>query len=110
VLKNGHGLSPVRGEVMAAYVYLLASKPYRTLYIGSTIDLARRIYEHKEKAIPGFTAKYGVDKLVWFEEQDSIMAARYRERQIKEWKRDWKVNLIEKENPQWIDLSKNFAP
>lgn len=95
---------------MVAYVYLLASKPYGTLYVGSTIDLARRVYEHKEKAIPGFTAKYGVDKLVWFEEQDTITTARYRERQIKEWKRDWKITLIEKENPQWVDLCKNFAP
>lgn len=73
---------------MVAYVYLLASKPYGTLYVGSTIDLARRIYEHKEKTIPGFAAKYRVDKLVWFEEQETIVAARYRERQIKEWKRD----------------------
>lgn len=95
---------------MPAYVYLLASKPYGTLYIGSTIDLARRIYEHKEKAIPGFTVKYGVDKLVWFEEQETIVAARYREHQIKEWKRDWKIELIEKENPQWRDLYRNFVP
>ena len=95
---------------MPAYVYLLASKPYGTLYVGSTIDLARRIYEHKEKAAPDFTAKYGVDKLVWFEEQETITAARYRERQIKEWKRDWKIILIEQENPRWLDLYKNFAP
>jgi putative endonuclease len=65
---------------MVAYVYLLASKPYGTPYVGSTIDMARRVYEHKEKAIPGFTAKYGVDKLVWFEAQETIVAARYRER------------------------------
>jgi putative endonuclease len=95
---------------MVAYVYLLASKPYGTLYVGSTIDLARRVYEHKEKAIPGFTAKYAVDKLVWYDQQETIAAARYRERQIKEWKRDWKIALIEKENPQWLDLAKNFVP
>ncbi|HWE74846.1 MAG TPA: GIY-YIG nuclease family protein [Stellaceae bacterium] len=95
---------------MVAYVYLMASKPYGTLYVGSTIELARRIYEHKEKAISGFTTKYGVDKLVWFEEQETIAAARYRERQIKEWKRDWKIASIEKENPQWLDLAKNFVP
>jgi putative endonuclease len=94
---------------MPAYVYMLASKPYGTLYIGSTVDLARRVYEHKEKAIPGFTAKYGVDKLVWFEEQETIAAARYREHQIKEWKRDWKITLIEKGNPQWVDMYKNFV-
>jgi putative endonuclease len=116
ILKNGHRLSPVKecraigGLKMPAYVYLLASKPHGTLYVDSTIDLARRIYEHKERAIPGFTAKYRVDKLVWFEEQDSIMDARHRERQIKERKRDWKVALIESENPQWVDLFKNFMP
>lgn len=95
---------------MVAYVYLLASKPHGTLYIGSTVDLARRIFEHKEKALPGFTTKYGVDKLVWFEEQETIMAARHRERQIKQWKRDWKINLIEHDNPQWSDLYKNLSP
>lgn len=95
---------------MVAYVYLLASKPRGTLYVGSTVDLVRRVFEHKEKALPGFTAKYGVDKLVWFEQQETIAAARYRERQIKEWKRDWKVNLIENENPFWVDLYRNFSP
>ncbi len=86
------------------YVYLLASRPYGTLYIGTTSDLARRIWEHKIRAVPGFTARYGVDRLVWFEAHASAEAAMLREKRIKEWKRDWKINLIERDNPRWIDL------
>jgi putative endonuclease len=89
---------------MTAFTYLLASRPFGTLYIGSTGDLIRRVWEHKIKAIPGFTAKYGVNRLVWFEMHESLAAAAQQERQIKEWKRAWKIQLIEKENPQWIDL------
>lgn len=85
-------------------VYLLASKPNGTLYGGVTSDLARRIWEHKEKAVPGFTARYGVDKLVWFEAHDSAEAAIRREKQIKEWRRGWKIILIEEHNPHWADL------
>lgn len=92
------------------FVYLLASKPYGTLYIGSTNDLVRRVFEHKEKVVPGFTSKYGVARLVWFEQHDSIISARFRERQIKEWKRNWKIELIERDNPHWIDLYKNLSP
>jgi putative endonuclease len=84
--------------------YLLASKPHGTLYTGSTADLVRRVWEHKVKAVPGFTAKYGVDRLVWFERHDSLEAAVLRERRIKSWKRAWKIELIEKDNPHWIDL------
>ncbi len=86
------------------YVYLLASKPYGTLYVGSTSDLARRVWEHKNKVVPGFTTKYGVDRLVWFESHETTEAAKLRERQIKEWKRVWKIELIERDNPHWIDL------
>jgi putative endonuclease len=86
------------------FVYLLASQPYGTLYIGSTFDLARRVAEHKMKAVSGFTAKYGVDQLVWFEPHESLETALIRERQLKKWKRDWKINLIERDNPRWIDL------
>ena len=92
------------------FVYILASKAYGTLYVGSTPDLVRRIWEHKTKAIPGFTAKYGVDRLVWFEVHESIAAAAQRERQIKEWKRAWKIRLIERDNPQWIDLYTSLSP
>lgn len=92
------------------YVYLLASKPYGTLYTGSTSDIARRIWEHKNRVVPGFTAKYGVDRLVWFESHETMEAARLRERQIKEWKRAWKVELIERDNPRWIDLYPSLIP
>ncbi|HEX4112045.1 MAG TPA: GIY-YIG nuclease family protein [Stellaceae bacterium] len=90
-------------------VCLLASKRYGTLYCGSAVDLLRRIWEHKNKVIPGFTATYGVDKLVWYELHDLIAAARQRERQIKEWRRDWKIALIERENPDWLDLYRNLS-
>jgi len=86
------------------YVYLLASKPYGTLYVGLTKELAHRVWEHKIKAVPGFTGRYGVGRLVWCESHDSAEAAMQREKQIKEWKRDWKLNLIERDNPRWIDL------
>jgi putative endonuclease len=82
----------------------LASKPYGTLYVGVTSDLVRRIWEHKTKAVLGFTARYSVDRLVWFELHETPEAAFLREKQIKEWQRDWKINLIEAENRRWIDL------
>ena len=86
------------------YVYLLASKPHGTLYVGVTADLVRRVWEHKQKVVPGFTSRYQVDRVVWFELHETAEAAMRRERQIKEWKRDWKINLIERDNPRWIDL------
>ena len=86
------------------YVYLLASKSYRMLYVGVTSDLPGRIWQHKTKALGGFTARYGVDWLVWFEVHESAEAAIRREKQIKEWKREWKINLIERDNRPWIDL------
>jgi putative endonuclease len=85
-------------------VYLLASKPYGTLYVGVASELARRVWEHKTKAVDGFTARYGVVRLVWFETDASVEALIRREKQIKEWRHDWKINLIERDNPQWIDL------
>ena len=91
------------------YVYLLASKPYGTLYIGTTSDLARRIWEHKNKVVPGFTKQYDVDRLVWFEVHQSADEALQREKQLKEWKRDWKINLIERDNPHWLDLSTSLS-
>ena len=85
------------------YVHLLASKPSGTLYLGVTSDLPGRIWQHKAKAFGGFTARYGVDRLVWFEAYDSAEAAIRREKEIKQWKRDWKINLIERDNRHWID-------
>ena len=92
------------------FVYMLASRHYGTLYVGSTNDLARRVWEHKTKAIPGFTTKYGVDRLVWFEVHETLEGALIRERQIKRWKRDWKINLIEAQNPHWVDLYPSLSP
>ena len=69
-----------------------------------TNDLVRRVYEHKTKAVPGFTARYGVDRLVWFEACDDPVAAIAREKELKKWRRDWKVRLIEEQNPDWRDL------
>jgi putative endonuclease len=92
------------------FVYLLASNPYGTLYVGSTFELARRVWQHKTRAIPGFTAKYGVNRLVWFETHERLETALVRERQIKKWKRDWKINLIERENPHWVDLYPSLPP
>jgi putative endonuclease len=90
---------------MAYYVYILASGRNGTLYTGSTRNPARRFYEHQEKAVPGFTARYGVGRLVWYEAHDSQDDAFKRERQIKEWKRLWKLELIERFNPAWRDLT-----
>jgi putative endonuclease len=87
-----------------AYVYILASRKNGTLYIGVTRDLIRRIYEHKSGVVEGFTKKYKVDQLVWFDDSESIIAAIQREKQIKAWKRDWKIQLIEQANPYWHDL------
>ena len=86
------------------YVYLLASKPYGPLYVGVTSDLVKRVWEHKNKAVPGFAARYNVDRLVWFEAHESAEAAIRREKQIKEWKRAWKISLLESDNPHWTDL------
>ena len=87
-----------------AFVYILASDRNGTLYVGVTSDLVQRIHEHKNKFVPSFTGRYGVDKLVWFEACDSMMGAIVREKQIKKWKREWKINLIEERNPYWNDL------
>ena len=89
---------------MPYYVYILASRKYGTLYIGVTNDLIRRIYEHKDKSISGFTSQYDVDQLVWFDQTDDVMSAISAEKRLKRWKRAWKVALIEKTNPQWRDL------
>ncbi|MBX9824592.1 MAG: GIY-YIG nuclease family protein [Xanthobacteraceae bacterium] len=89
---------------MAYYVYLLSSGKHGTLYLGVTRDLVRRVYQHKTKATPGFTSRYGVTRLVWFEAYDDPTTAITREKEIKKWRRDWKVTLIENENPDWDDL------
>jgi putative endonuclease len=86
------------------YVYILASQPNGTLYVGVTNDLIRRVYEHREGFVAGFTKKYDIKMLVYFEAHDSIIAAIQREKNIKHWSREWKVQLILRDNPQWRDL------
>ena len=86
------------------FVYILANKKNGVLYIGVTNNLKRRIYEHKHDLIKGFTNKYKVHSLVFYEVHNDIKYAIFREKQIKKWKRQWKIDLIEKENPQWQDL------
>ncbi|QRM28426.1 GIY-YIG nuclease family protein [Microvirga sp. VF16] len=89
---------------MTYYVYMLASGRHGTLYIGVTNDLVRRICEHKTKIIKGFTSKYDVTRLVWYESYERIDEAITREKALKKWQRDWKIRLIEEMNPEWEDL------
>ena len=85
-------------------VYILASGKNGTLYVGVTSDLCKRIWEHKNKVTEGFTKKYNVDQLVYFETHDEAESAITREKRIKKWNRNWKIRLIEKEIPEWKDL------
>ncbi|KZN62901.1 hypothetical protein N473_18470 [Pseudoalteromonas luteoviolacea CPMOR-1] len=89
---------------MQPSVYILASKPYGTIYIGVTKDLKTRVYQHKNRLTKGFTSQYNVHHLVYFECYDSITIAIAREKQLKNWKRAWKIQLIESFNPKWQDL------
>ena len=86
-------------------VYLLVSKPYGTLYVGVTSNLASRIEAHRSGAVEGFTKRYGVGRLVYFELHETMLDAIQREKQMKKWNRAWKLALIEKANPLWTDLS-----
>ncbi len=86
------------------YIYIIANKKNGTIYVGVTSDLVKRIYEHKNKLVEGFSSKYGLDMLVYFEETNDVNSAIKREKQIKSWKREWKINLIEKDNSEWKDL------
>jgi putative endonuclease len=90
-------------------VYLLASQRNGTLYIGVTSDLIKRVWEHKQDCVEGFTKKYGVHDLVWFEQHEDMPTAIVREKTLKEWKRAWKLELIEKMNPEWKDLYEDLV-
>ena len=90
-------------------VYLLASRRNGTLYLGVTSHLVQRIHQHLEGWIPGFTREYGVKMLVWFEQHPTMDAAIQREKRIKKWDRAWKLELIEKDNPDWRDLAEDFG-
>jgi putative endonuclease len=92
----------------AYYVYLLASKRNGTLYVGVTNDLIRRVDEHRRHVVPGFTSRYDVTRLVWFELHGSIYDAIEREKRIKAWKRQWKIDLFKEINPNWDDLYPSF--
>jgi putative endonuclease len=85
-------------------VYILASRKHGTLYVGVTSDLIKRIWEHKNNAAESFTKRYGIHTLVWYEQHDTMESAIAREKAIKEWKRKWKVKMIERSNPEWNDL------
>lgn len=91
------------------HVYIITNFNNTTFYIGITNDLTRRIYEHKNKTIKGFSSKYNLKKLVYFEETSDINSAIVREKQLKNWHRDWKINLIKSINPNFEDLSETFG-
>jgi putative endonuclease len=90
-------------------VYILASQRNGTLYTGVTSDLIARIYQHRQGTLGGFTREHGVHRLVWFEVHETMESAILREKRIKKWRRAWKLQLIEKDNPQWLDLAEQFG-
>jgi putative endonuclease len=94
---------------MSFYVYVLTNKCGGTLYIGMTDNLVARVWQHREGVVEGFTNRYGLKSLVWFEIHESRESAFARERQLKKWNRTWKLQLIEKQNPEWRDLWNDIA-
>jgi putative endonuclease len=104
------GLDNPENMTKSYYVYILASKRNGTLYIGITSNLIRRVWEHKEENIEGFTEKYNVNKLVYFEQYNDPENALKREKRLKRYNRKWKLALIEKENPNWRDLYYDLIP
>jgi len=94
---------------VAYYVYILASRKDGATYVGITNDLVRRVYEHRTKAVRGFASKYNITRLVWFEVYDDPISAISREKELKKWKRSWKIRLIESQNPNWDDLYESIC-
>jgi putative endonuclease len=94
---------------MTYWVYILASAPSGTLYVGVTNNLVRRVYEHRENLADGFTKRYGIKTLVYFEQHDTIASALQREKNIKHWSREWKIDLIIRQNPDWHDLYRKIV-
>jgi putative endonuclease len=90
------------------YIYILTNKSNKVIYIGVTNDLERRMFEHKNKLVEGFTKRYNLMKLVYYEVTEDVESAISREKQLKNWHRDWKINLINQFNPEWEDLSERF--
>lgn len=109
---KGCSFSPHEGGdpiiMKCCFVYILASQKNGTLYVGLTDDIIQRIKQHKNKVYDGFTKKYNVNNLVYFEKHNSIEDAAKREKQLKKWNREWKINLIIEKNPEWLDLSVNL--
>lgn len=98
-------IEPMReSQPKVFYVYITASGPRGVLYVGMTSDLAGRAWQHRERVLEGFTRRYWVDRLVYFEPYDQAIIAARRERAMKRWRRDWKIKLVEKDNPTWRDL------
>ena len=95
---------PQRGQPRLPCVYILASERNGTLYVGVTSDLPGRVYQHKARLSPGFTSRYGVSDLVWYEPHETMESAIAREKALKNWRRSWKIRLIEESNPLWADL------
>jgi putative endonuclease len=93
------------GRELNPCVYILASQLRGTLYIGVTSNLPARLWQHRERTVPGFTSRHGVKRLVWFEMHGEMFAAIAREKQLKNWRRQWKINLVEETNPHWADLA-----
>ncbi|MGH8718359.1 MAG: GIY-YIG nuclease family protein [Burkholderiales bacterium] len=93
----------------ASYVYILASRLNGTLYIGVTSDLVKRVWEHKENLVSGFTKRHAIKNLVWYELHEDVMSAITREKQLKKWNRAWKIRLIQEKNPRWRDLYNEIA-
>ena len=94
---------------MGYFVYIVASRKDGAIYIGITNDIVRRIFEHRTKAVPGFASKYNITRLVWFEIYDDPISAISREKELKKWKRAWKIQLIEAQNPEWNDLYESIC-
>ena len=100
------GLDPQFRKIqhMSYYIYIMSNKPNGVLYVGVTNDLIRRVYEHRNHLVKGFTARYNLEMLVWFEQTDDVNSAIAREKQLKNWHRQWKIELIVQLNPNWRDL------
>ena len=94
---------------MAYYVYFMSNRRNGTIYVGVTNDLIRRVHEHRTNAVPGFTSRYNLHQLVFFEIHETAISAIQREKTIKRWVRQWKINLIEENNPDWDDLFETIA-
>ncbi len=94
---------------MDYWTYILCNKPHGTLYVGMTSDLVRRTFEHREGLADGFTKRYAIKRLVYFEEHDTALAAIAREKTLKRWSRHWKIALVERDNPDWSDLYDGIA-